>query len=93
MAPQRPAQTIEADLDGRTAQIEIGRPTFGQVADAVDGTGPVAEIALVRHMVKAIDGVPVDDCDFQDALAALEAVTAFMSAAATSPAASPTPAT
>lgn len=85
MAPQRPAQTIEADLGGRTAEIEIGRPTFGQVADAVDGTGPEAEIALVRHMVKAIDGVPVNECDFQDALAALEAVTAFMSAGGLAP--------
>lgn len=88
------AQTIKADIDGRQVTIELGRPRFGDVADSIDGVdGAAGEIRLVRLLVHSIDGVPIDDCEFQDAMAALTAVAGFMSAAATSPAASPTPAT
>lgn len=79
-------EKITAELLGREAEIEIGRPSFGEVAAAVDLGGGAGDIALVRLLVVAIDGVPLESCEFTEAMAALEPITTFLSAGAKTPA-------
>lgn len=79
-------ETITAELGGREAKVGIRRPLFGQVADAMAIEGPASEIALVRLLVAEIDGKPLDECDFVEAMQALQPVTAFLNAGVEAPA-------
>ena len=79
-------EKITAQIGGRTAEVEINRPLFGQVADAMAIEGPASEIALTRLLVAAIDGKPLDQCDFVEAMQALQPVSAFLNAGVEAPA-------